>query len=82
MGVWFFAELARQCRQRLERLFYCIGMVDCIILSALAVIPMSTVATWVFYFLNVGLCATEIALSAAVILWHSHVRTREPDSQQ
>lgn len=81
MGVWFFADLAKGCKQPLERLFYCVGIVYSVISGARAVIPMSSVAIWVCQFLNAALSAIEIALSGAIVLWHFRVRTRGPDSQ-
>lgn len=81
MGIWIFATLAKDCKQLLERLFYCVGIVDFAIVGIRGAIPMSGVAVWACSLLNTALSAIEIALCLAILLGHFRVRTPKPDSQ-
>lgn len=81
--IWCFATLAKDCKERLERCIYCLGVVQMWILATHAVIPTSTAVTRFSQFADATLSAIEIVLSATILLWHFRARmgpsdTREP----
>lgn len=82
VGIWFFATLAKDCKQRLERLIYCIGVVQMSILATHAVIPASMAVTRFSQFADAALSAIEIVLSGAILLWHFHTRIDGSDSRE
>lgn len=82
VGIWFFADLAKDCKQRLERLIYCIGVVQMSILATHAVIPASIAVTRFSQFADATLSAIEIVLSGAILLWHFRARMDGSDSRE
>jgi hypothetical protein len=82
VGIWFFATLVTDCKRRLERLFYCIGIVQMSIVAAHAAIPMSAVVTRFCEFADATLSAIEIVLSGTILLWHFRKRMDGSDSRE
>lgn len=80
--IWSFATLAKDCKQRLERLIYCIGIVQMSILATHAVIPASMAVTRFSQFVDAALSAIEIVLSATILLWHFRTRTGASDTRE
>lgn len=76
LGIWSFATCAAQCRQRVERLFYYVGIVQMSILAFHDVIPTSVVVTRFSQFADAALSAIEIILTLAILLWHFRVAER------
>jgi hypothetical protein len=74
--IWLFATFAAECKQRLERWFYCVGIAQEAILAACAAIPMLDVGRrlWFCEFMNATLSAIEIVLSGTILLWHFRTR--------
>lgn len=82
VAIWLFATFAKDCKQRLERLIYCIGVVQMSILAIHAVIPASIAVTRFSQFADATLSAIEIVLSGAILLWHFRTRMDGSDSRE
>ena len=82
VGIWAFATFAKDCKRRLERLVYCIGIVQMSILATHAVFPASTAVTRFSQFADATLSAIEIVLSGTILLWHFRTRMGAPDTRE
>ena len=79
IGIWFFANCVAECKQRSERLFYCIGIVEISIIAVRAVIPMSKAGMlWSFGLAEATLSVIGVVLSGIILMWHFRVRTSAP----
>jgi len=82
VGIWLLATLVTDCKRRLERLFYGIGIVQMSIVAAHTAIPMSAVVTRFCEFADATLSAIEIVLSGTILLWHFRKRMDDSDSRE
>lgn len=82
--IWFFATCAIECRQHLERWFYCVGIAQEAILAACAAVPMLDVGRrlWSCEFIDATLSVIEIVLSLKILLWHLRTRMDGSDSKE
>jgi uncharacterized membrane protein YjfL (UPF0719 family) len=70
VSIFVFFYAARRCKRLMERLFYCVCLVYCLILGIESTIPMSGAAHRTCQLLRIALCAVGIALSGSILIWH------------
>jgi hypothetical protein len=69
-GIFVFFNAARCCKRLMERSFYCVWLVYCVIFGIQTTIPMSGAASRTCQLLRIALCAIGIALSGSILAWH------------
>jgi hypothetical protein len=80
VSIFVFFDAARCCKRLIERLFYCVCLVYCLILGIESTIPMSGPAHRTCQLLRIALCAIGIALSGSILIWHFRRRSRGENS--
>lgn len=68
--IFVFFDAARCCKRPMERAFYGVCLVYCLIFGIQTTIPMSGAASRTCQLLRIALCAIGIALSGSILIWH------------